>query len=138
MLRAILIYRPSSSSSVLPHARVVFLQVPSIKSPWKTPSLHRLHHIIIPEDNFDDPVRSLPTWRPLAELIALCPKRQYCLPNQLTNLKRFCSYLFYCKLYPSEACPSQFPSKLATTCRLLHQYCSSSNHSNQQWKYHFV
>jgi len=26
---------------------------------------------------------------PLAELIALYPKRQYCLPYQLTNLKRW-------------------------------------------------
>ena len=87
------LYRPSSFSSVLPHAAVVFLQVSSIKSPWKTFSLHRLHHIRIAEDNLDDLVRSFPTWRPLAELVALRPKRQYCLPNQLTNLKRFCSYL---------------------------------------------
>ena len=86
-------YRPSSSSIVLPHAGIIFLQVSSIKSPWKTFSLHRLYHIRIPEDNLDDLVRSFPTWRPHDELIALCPKRQYSLPNQLTNLKRFSFYL---------------------------------------------
>ena len=83
------LYRPSSSSSVLPHAGVIFLQVSSIKSPWKSFSLHRLHHIRISEDNLDNLVWPFPTWRPLAELIALCPKRQYCLPYQLTNLKRW-------------------------------------------------
>ena len=93
MLRAILYTIRLHSSSILPHAGIVFLQVSSIKSPWKTLSLLRLHHIRIPEDNLDNLVRSFPTWRPLAELVALCPKRQYCLPNQLTNLKRFCSYL---------------------------------------------
>ena len=92
MLRAILYTGRLRSSCILPHAGIVFLQVSSIKSPWKTLSLHRLHHIRIPEDNLDNLVRSFPTWRPLAELIAFCPKRQYCLPNQLTNLKRFCSY----------------------------------------------
>jgi len=36
MLRAIFLYRPSSSSSILPYVGVEFLQVSSIKSPWKT------------------------------------------------------------------------------------------------------
>ena len=93
MLRTISKYRPSSSSSILPNTWVIFLQVSFIKSPWKMFSLHCLHHIRISEDNIDDLVRSFPTWRPLAELVTLYPKRQYCLPNQLTNLKRFCSYL---------------------------------------------
>ena len=94
MLRAILYTGRLHSSSILPHAGIVFLQVSSIKSPWKTLCLHRLHHIRIPEDNLDNLVRSFPTWRPLAKLVALCPKRQYRLPNQLTNLKRFSIYLF--------------------------------------------
>ena len=87
------LYRPPSSSSVLPYAGVIFLQVSSIKIPRKMFSLHRLHHIRIIEDNLDDLVGSFLTQRPLAELVTLCPKRQYCLPYQLTNLKRFDSYL---------------------------------------------
>lgn len=86
-------YRPSSSSSVLPHTGIVFLQVSSIKSPWKTFFLQHLRHIRIAEDNIDDLVRSFPIWRPLTELVTLRPERQYCLPNQLTNLKKICSYL---------------------------------------------
>ena len=93
MLRAIFSTGRLHHSSVLPHTGIVFLQVSPIKSPWKTLSLHRLHHIRIPEDNLDDLVRSFPTWRPLAQVIALRPKRQYFLPNQLTNLKTFCCYL---------------------------------------------
>ena len=93
MLRVILYVVRLHSSSILPHTGIVFLQVSSIKIPWKTFSLHRLHHIRILEDNLDNFVWSFPTWRPLAELVALCPKRQYHLPNQLTNLKRFSLYL---------------------------------------------
>ena len=112
MLRMILYTGRLRSSSILPHVGIVFLQVSSIKSPRKMLSLHHLHHIRIPEDNFDDLVRSFPTWRPLAELVILCPKRQYCLANHLTNLKRFCSYL----LVVSSSTRSLFFSISFKTC----------------------
>ena len=51
MLRVILYTGRLCSSGILPHAGIVFLQVSSIKSPWKTLSLHCLHHIRIPKDN---------------------------------------------------------------------------------------
>ena len=132
MLRSIFNTGRLCSSSVLPHTGIIFLQVSSIKSPWKTFSLHRLHHIRIPEDNLDNLEWFFSTWRPLAELVAFCPKRQYCLPYQLTNLKRFDSYLFVVSSSHLKLILLNFPSKLATAYRLLHQYCLSSNYSNQQ------
>jgi len=54
LIRAIFKYRPYTSSSVLPHAGVIFLQVSPIKSPRKAFSLHGLHHIRITEDNIDE------------------------------------------------------------------------------------
>ena len=80
-----------STLSILPYAGIIFLQISSIDCHGQTFFLQHLHRIRIPEDNF---IQTLPTWRSFTKLITFHPKRQNCLPNQISNLKRFTFYLF--------------------------------------------
>ena len=70
-----------------PHAREILLEVLAINSNRKLDAVQLLKHVCIPMQNLINLVRSVPSWRPLAILFVFSSQWQYCLPNQVSNLK---------------------------------------------------
>jgi hypothetical protein len=58
-----------------------------IKCPWQRGMLYALNHIGIFQNYFLNPIRSIPIWRSLPELVVSRPNRQNRLPNKVSDLK---------------------------------------------------